>query len=835
MSSILPIDIDNSYQDPAFLIRSKNTSNAILAFTEKENLDILLLTNTRKTTIQSSSSLDCDAFNFGVRDNKFVIGDSGTTLISGNRDTGLHLHTTHINNGDISLFNNKIQFNIPLEIASENLPSVLSNLIQLDEGSSKIPPRYLDTSNLAYISLGSNVGIGTDVPDTENRLHLYNSDALFEDSFIALNATGDNRVAEAPLHIRNTLSTNTGVSMKINDTIVMSGKEGGYIGIGTDVLHDNRQLYVNGAIECSSLIVNGVEVPMGDVVGGGSGGNHDLTTNHTNYSITNNNNNNIRSYERSVIIKVAISRQYVYILTNTKTLYQKPWDDTEDYTIISTGVMDMKVEDDQLVVSTSSSPYYLDNPDGNVIGIIPYQVNESIIDAKYCSSFIAYLTDVGSVYIRHHETQEINKLDNTDISIIRTGYNFVVCYSSRFNELVVYPRDADITLVKNINKNILDYAIVSTNDTIFGVLVYLDGTLEYLYEGSTHVPTFKIDPTRFVSIDVSSTHVIIAYDTVLHTRQNTFGSPYTTQSFAGNVWYIGDALAEPNYPHVSLTRASGLIIDGDIKVLGNIEGTSISAVGPNNQIQVSGGGGGSSGNIDANANIATTIQEYIYEMNGTMDGFYTKTEVDTQIDRINGEIVDIIQNTVFSSDAWTVSGSNIVNDGGLNGISVSINAGEPTRNIIDNDGYPALYVATKGKHRGIVCDSDIAAFSDASLKTDIEKIPYPLDKIRHINGVFYSKIDNSNVNNNNTSNDIKEKKRYLGVIAQNVEEVLPEVVSKFNGKKTVAYGNMVALLLEGIKSLDAENRDRDKEILRLHEELEIAKRDIRNIRNIKNF
>ena len=44
--------------------------------------------------------------------------------------------------------------------------------------------------------------------------------------------------------------------------------------------------------------------------------------------------------------------------------------------------------------------------------------------------------------------------------------------------------------------------------------------------------------------------------------------------------------------------------------------------------------------------------------------------------------------------------------------------------------------------------------------------------------------------------------RHTGVIAQEVEQVLPEVVSTdAQGLKSVAYGNMVGLLIEAVKEL----------------------------------
>ena len=88
---------------------------------------------------------------------------------------------------------------------------------------------------------------------------------------------------------------------------------------------------------------------------------------------------------------------------------------------------------------------------------------------------------------------------------------------------------------------------------------------------------------------------------------------------------------------------------------------------------------------------------------------------------------------------------------------------------------------------------DITAFSDITLKEDIEVIPNALDKVSKIRGVTF------------TRKDLDDKSRKSGVIAQEVEKVLPEVVTTTeDGTKTVAYGNLVGLLIESIKELKEE-------------------------------
>ena len=87
----------------------------------------------------------------------------------------------------------------------------------------------------------------------------------------------------------------------------------------------------------------------------------------------------------------------------------------------------------------------------------------------------------------------------------------------------------------------------------------------------------------------------------------------------------------------------------------------------------------------------------------------------------------------------------------------------------------------------ITSTGDITAFSDMNLKTDIRPIDNALSKVSDLRGVYFT----------------KDGEAGTGVIAQEVENILPEVV-KDGEYKSVAYGNMVGILIEAIKELKKE-------------------------------
>lgn len=91
---------------------------------------------------------------------------------------------------------------------------------------------------------------------------------------------------------------------------------------------------------------------------------------------------------------------------------------------------------------------------------------------------------------------------------------------------------------------------------------------------------------------------------------------------------------------------------------------------------------------------------------------------------------------------------------------------------------------------------DVCAFSDVRLKDNIQVIQDPLTKVLKLRGVTF------------TRKDLDDSKTHMGVIAQEVESVVPEVVvTGEDGIKTVAYGNMAGLLIEAIKQLSAQNAE----------------------------
>lgn len=114
--------------------------------------------------------------------------------------------------------------------------------------------------------------------------------------------------------------------------------------------------------------------------------------------------------------------------------------------------------------------------------------------------------------------------------------------------------------------------------------------------------------------------------------------------------------------------------------------------------------------------------------------------------------------------------------------------------------YPLLSTATSGTlstanvsstkltyipSTGTLSATVVTSTSDKKLKTNVSTIQNPIDTVKQLRGVEYNWKDNG--------------QRSMGVIAQEVEKILPYLVTENEIGKSVMYSNMVGLLIEAIK------------------------------------
>ncbi len=185
------------------------------------------------------------------------------------------------------------------------------------------------------------------------------------------------------------------------------------------------------------------------------------------------------------------------------------------------------------------------------------------------------------------------------------------------------------------------------------------------------------------------------------------------------------------------------------------------------------------------------------------------------IERVSGDLTVSSANGSVVIDANTSSGDILLDADG--GTIVFLDAGTEIGLIaIDNVGFLDLFssvsdndIRFRGNDGGSTItaltldmseagaatfNNNVTAFSDERLKDNIETLENGLDKVEQLRGVTYT----------------RDGKENIGVIAQEIEKILPEIVKTADdeiGTKSVDYSRLTAVLIEAVKDLSAKVKE----------------------------
>ena len=144
------------------------------------------------------------------------------------------------------------------------------------------------------------------------------------------------------------------------------------------------------------------------------------------------------------------------------------------------------------------------------------------------------------------------------------------------------------------------------------------------------------------------------------------------------------------------------------------------------------------------------------------------------------------------------------------GFDVANNGALSSCMVIDGSGNVGVGIGTtapigyKLNVNGIVYSQDLQIFSDSNFKTDILPVTNAVSKLQQMHGITFSFIDDPT------------KRRRVGLMAQDVEAVVPEAVLENNGRKSLAYANLVGVLVEAIKEQQSSIDDLRTRLAELH-------------------
>ena len=245
-------------------------------------------------------------------------------------------------------------------------------------------------------------------------------------------------------------------------------------------------------------------------------------------------------------------------------------------------------------------------------------------------------------------------------------------------------------------------------------------------------------------------------------------------------------IANIDVANVTTANSGDLVItnavqDKDITFKGDDGGGAITAL----SLDMSDAGKATfNGVVDADAGVTVD--------NITIDG--------TEIDLSSGDLtLDVAGDIILDAAGEQVrfhDGSTLIGFINMDSDNITLKSEVSDKDIIfqGNDGGSGITALTLDMSGAgaATFNNDVTAFSDKRLKTDIKNIDNALSKVMKMQGVYYKR------------NDIDDAKEQVGVLAQDMEEVLPQVVLTADDEiktKSVDYGKICSVLIEAIKDL----------------------------------
>jgi len=198
--------------------------------------------------------------------------------------------------------------------------------------------------------------------------------------------------------------------------------------------------------------------------------------------------------------------------------------------------------------------------------------------------------------------------------------------------------------------------------------------------------------------------------------------------------------------------------------------------------------------LDIEASTALFIEDYIATASNNQIEIMLQTantiqlEIDASWQEISNNIISL---NVSSLSEITYLGDSYLSEITYLGDSYIDRLSEDLSTIVDRTFYLRRSLDLTTIDSDLLVTGKITETSDARFKENIVSLDNCLYKITQLNGVKFNKIGSENVE--------------IGLIAQEVEKIFPEVVgTDSTGYKSISYSRIVSILLEAIKELKNE-------------------------------
>jgi hypothetical protein len=287
------------------------------------------------------------------------------------------------------------------------------------------------------------------------------------------------------------------------------------------------------------------------------------------------------------------------------------------------------------------------------------------------------------------------------------------------------------------------------------------------------IPSIDVDANGTVSLVAYGGNVAIGSTGLTGTASQKLqvsGGGYVSGS-------LGIAVTNPSYP-LSVVSGGSTSTSGLTNAIADF--TSYVNLYSQVNIRNSFSGSNASSDLVVTADTGTDSTNYLdmginnsgfstttWSVNGATDGYlYTSnTNLSVGVATTGKYLSFFVGGTLISNEQMRVTTSGI-----------GIGTTNPTSN---------LHVQGNGYFNGTLSATQFTSLSDINKKKNIRPIKNAIDITKKLEGVRFNWIDNDEPS--------------IGVIAQDVEKVLPELVVESGGTKSVSYGNIIGVLIEAIK------------------------------------
>ena len=391
-----------------------------------------------------------------------------------------------------------------------------------------------------------------------------------------------------------------------------------------------------------------------------------------------------------------------------------------------------------------------------------------------------------------------------------------------------------ITSISNVNIVIPSTRVTGTFDS---TSLTATGVAARTYGNASHYPVVTVDTAGRITtiantfLSIPSTQVTGLFSSAnltttgvtVNTYGNTAFAPVVTVDVAGRVTAISNVIIR-----VANTQVTGVFTSANLSNTGVVSATH----GNTTAIPVF--------NVDAAGRINSVTNTSIILPTSQLSGIITAGQLGTtSLPQFTSIGLGAVANTSCTSitiaqNGFAKLGNTFISSGGTSVLNYAHFSNHTWFNgttwSAESSGVGAMYQMAGNTHNwykstgnqftsghlmsldpsgNLVSLGNMTAFgspSDVNLKENIIRIDTALDKITNINGYYYNYKSDAN------------KTRLLGVIAQEIEPIIPEVVYDFTPlgaeqtSKAVRYEHLTVLLIEAVKELNQEIIDLKHEV-----------------------